>query len=133
MDKVFVLTHGKYSDYGIVSVFSTEERLEAFKVAFPDYNYNDTEEYQVDPFEVEVKAGYKYYRVVMERDGDSKVQPGSLRYDLGEMGVPGLVFYKGRTSKTLIMRVLARDEQHAVKIANEHRAQLIAGGEWEAL
>ncbi len=43
--------------------------------------------------------------------------------------VPG---YEGYSGTCLSMIVAAKDEQHAVKIVNEHRIQLIAEGQWKS-
>ena len=70
------------------------------------------------------------------------VYSGTSLYRLGETGVniplkkkdPNNYFdrvldhYDGAVMWTVI---LAKDEQHAIKIANEKRAQLIANGKWE--
>ena len=132
MVKAYVLTEGEYSDYHIVGVYSTKENAEAVKrwiVAEDDDSYIasliDIEEYELDPGVDAIRQGLNAYRTQMSWDGTTDgVYRVDADYDresfIGSKieanwwGVSGQVF--------------ARDEQHAVKIVNEKRAQMIAAG-----
>lgn len=138
---IYVVTVGSYSDYRIAGVFSTKELAELFAVAIND---GEVEEYELDPTGPEIRAGMKYFEVEMYRDGSSNVNDVHPEY--GELqDIIGLktgysvssVYEDVNTYKIshyvfcMTAYVVARDEQHAAKIANERRTQSIASGEWD--
>jgi len=63
----------------------------------------------------------------MKKDGSSRVRR-EPEWDDEESRLEVQEHFKA--PKTLSGYVLAIDEQHAAKIANERRIQLIANGEW---
>lgn len=131
---VYVLTTGAYSDYGIVAIFSSEEKAVQFKKDYPknEYGgYNDIEEYDLDnPGDRYIK-GRRPFSVSMYRNGDSEGMEFS--------GVPGgedidyRVYRFGGREICYFYNVWADSSQHALKIVNERKAQLIASGEWDRL
>jgi hypothetical protein len=124
MMKVYVITEGEYSGYGIVTVFSTEELANKFVEMYPDTRI---EEYILDYYEQRVRDGKKPYNVWMFRDG-------TTQHCNETMNEPrGIEFHKVGLNGNIVVdvTVFAKDEQHAVKIVNEKRAQLIASGEWD--
>lgn len=123
--KVYLLTSGDYSAYTVLGVFSTAEKAEE---ARPFLCGDDGGEYENELEEFELDGvpdhppGHMLYSVTISRDGDL-------------LGVPGHIGAGSLTGEYpfthhLYLRVWARDAEHAVKIAGERRAQLIATGRW---
>lgn len=126
MSKVYVVTKGSYSDYRIVSVFSSQELADLFMQTYPPNsssydNYNDVEEYELDVFEEQIRAGTKSWFVRMYQDGTvDHVQEESPPEN------PGSVVWNSPRGLFINVTTWADDGQHAIKIANEHRSALIA-------
>ena len=142
MAKIYVVTAGSYSDYRICGVYSTQEKAdEASEQYTSDYDKAHPEEYELDYLPDHPK-GMIAWSVFMDRDGNSiegydDASRCGLRNDFsfsprhvpqdtwdsrrgGFLGITnGVLFY-----------VWARDKEHAIKIANEKRIQLIVSGEW---
>lgn len=129
MKSVFVVTSGSYSDYRIEAVFSSRLLADGFASCFADCQVTewelDAEQYKIRP------DGKILFSVNMGRDGDGQARKCStdetespLEYI--ESGMIGSTHYAAEIFGTLY----ARDEQHAIKIANEKRGQLIAEDKW---
>lgn len=122
---VYVVTHGCYSDYHIFAVYSTREAAEACHARYPG-EYTQITVYALDrPFpHPEMPA----WRVSMERDGTvrwvARSTPDRIENAL-PAGSFGTYLWKAHT----IIECYAHDEQHAIKIANEHRIKLQLQGE----
>lgn len=133
--KVYIVTSGEYSGYGIEAAFSTPELA---------YGYLATLNYpaQVEHYELDIapEAGVPEhltaYIVTMDDDGNNgQAKPP----DDGEPWQRGLqaTWHEPANRNRRLRRnrfstyVVARDEQHALKIANEQRVKLIWSGEWE--
>lgn len=128
MTKVFVVTSGCYSDYRIAAVFSTEAGANEYIEASKDDHseFNDVEIYNLDEFTP--RAGFRTYRIAMREDGSyvARSSPGP------ETSTTCLSFtYQGVWE--LILTRYVESEQHAVKIANEIRAQRIATLGWPGI
>jgi hypothetical protein len=123
MAKVYLVSDGWYSDYHICGVYSTKALAEQARMLY--VAGNDVEELELDALP-EHPPGLLAYRVVMFRDGNvNKCERESVQgHD--ERWSP----YGTQAGKGVVFRVWARDEEHAVKIANERRSGLIASGEW---
>jgi hypothetical protein len=98
------------------------------------------EEFDLNPDTADlIKRGYSLWLVHMLRDGNTELvkrQDLSL-YDVGEVGHRRIwprtqaKAYAGKgIPDILVSTVWAKSENQAVKIVNEHRAQMIASGEW---
>ena len=130
MDKIFIVTYGDYSDYSIYGVFSTSEKAQAYIDAL-GLSEAEIEEYNVDEFDAHVTMlkNFSVFNVIMEKNGDvEKVEKGRGRYSFEcALKKEYLVYGRG----VLVMYVLAKDEQHAIKIVNEKRVQLVSGVGWD--
>lgn len=139
MASIWTIESGEYSDYHIVGIFSTRENAQL--VCDKLNNEYDTfapTERPLDPAVYELNNGFNLYRVLMLRDGS--VEKLSQE-ETSEYAVAGSKFLWRRSKArafqlknmkdALNMTVWATDEQHAIKIVNEYRAQLIAKGEWD--
>lgn len=139
MNKVYLVSSGEYSDYSINAAFSTRELAELYIESMGNpQRYSQemmVEEYDLDANETHIREGFHPYRVKMDRNGNTL----ECRLDDWDSAVSGKVslvsfgYYHGQPSpkKVLCASCVAKDEQHAVKIANEKRTQMIATGEWQ--
>lgn len=133
MSKVYLLQAGHYSARYTVGVFSSREKAEAFKAAYPSNSYmdeyQDIEEYELDRCATMLEKGLIRFEVNMYRNGDIRritTDPDfSDRAEAEEITTKGFVF-----EGSMEFKVWARDDKHAIKICNDRRAQMIANGEW---
>ena len=137
--KVYVVTTGEYSDYSICTIFSTMEKAEQYTKYFnkdADYTGYDIEEYELDPVSDTVyRENKRLYAVQMWKDGEirqayitnpSYHNPGFEFEPYGNIGI------KARPDDSIILcsYCWAKSEEHAIKITNEKRGQLIALNQW---
>lgn len=137
---IYAVNSGSYSDYRIVALFSTKKAARTYMSAVKDSDYNDIEEYELDPDTADlIRRGYSVWRVRMLRDGTvEKVdRTDNDSYDVQDIGdhiwertkAPA---YKGKgIQDALESTVWAKTEKAAIKIANEHRTQMVALGKWK--
>ena len=152
---VYIVTAGSYSQYHICAVYDTKEAAEYHVEHLLGRERDDAmvEEYELNPHRQIVADRLKPFVVEMGRDGTtyavcaksvdsvvgaqdcfclSRTIYGSLVKELGALWPSreeGLVIAK-QLPMVGMFHVLATDEQHAVKIANERRARLIAENGW---
>ena len=120
MKKIFVVTSGEYSDYSISGIFSTKQLAQKYIDSFGNRDvyssFNKIEVHNLDPFEIELRDGYKPYFLRMDKDGnvsDIKVVTSSHGFD-DRTGGDGFDI-NGR----MYVYVYAENEIHAIKICNE--------------
>lgn len=118
--KIYIVTQGEYSDYGIVACFSTRELADILVSKLEDTR---VEEFEVDPVDPR-KTGTPYI-VWMDKSGNSKHSHGN--YNLVDC-LQGRYYFNAHND--LVYHVLAKDEIHAVKIVNEKRIQILANNLW---
>jgi len=140
MTKVYAVNSGSYSDYRVNAIFSTKELAEEFMQFIPDDDYNGIEEYELDSKEPDlIRRGYSLWVIHMLKDGTTeRVEKREIGiWSVGNVGhsiwertkAPA---YKGKgILDILTSTVWAKTEEQAIKIVNEHRAQMIARGEWK--
>lgn len=132
MTKVYLVTAGSYSDYRVLGVFSTRELAQR---AHDHFNVSNVKLWPIWEVEVNelaslVDHGLWEHKVVMKAGG--RTAPGAL--GVHRIEPQCVLVHDVRVTvpnpndgvNELETEVWARDEQHAVKIANERRAQLIA-------
>ena len=119
MTTVYLVTDGSYSDYRVLGVYSTEEKAKSAVELF--HAQNDIEEFEIDAIP-EHPPGMLAWSVVMEANGDTRLV--RRESPLEDRWAP---YGDGRAC---IFYLWAKDEEHALKIANERRTSLIALGEW---
>ena len=125
MTIIYLVTNGSYSDYCVLGVYSTKEKAEHAKRLFAADN--GVEEYKLDAIP-DSPPGLLAYHVSMLVSGDVK--------DVWQDTVEGFesswyVSPQWGADVTVMFRVWARDIEHAVKISNEWRAQIVALGLWD--
>jgi len=134
--EVYIVTRGDYSYYHIVAVFTELDAATWYVERLNEKLHDDERIYdmaEVEVWEADtpglVPGSTMPYYVQMNRNGDSdwvKLQewPGKSPEPLSLVAVA-----EGK-SFILTGHVMAKSRQHAAKIANERRAQLIANGDW---
>jgi hypothetical protein len=136
-DKVWLLTAGSYSDFHIVGVYSKRENAENALQAFGG---GDIEEYRIDPHMDRINAGLSYFSVHMAKNGSTSYNNGGHVFRIERIDVNPIPVEVGRAALIrssdgtawMDVECWARDEKHAVKIANEQRVSKIASGEWDS-
>lgn len=131
MKEIYVVTDGEYSDYGIKAIFSSPKEAKEFVLTYGG---------RVEPWEMDGNSPYNgnprglaHWRVDMNAEGE---------YIASNRGVPingfceDFFFWKSDADRhyprgvLMSLDILAKDERHAVKIANDKRARLIADNLW---
>ena len=128
---IYVVTAGDYSDYHIEGVYSTKEkaRLAVKLFGLDDFNDENIEEWKLDETLPHPK-GMWFYVVEMNEEGDvNETKIENAKYAEN--------FIKDRwrpygDDVHIDFYMWAKDEKHAIKIANEMRIQLIANNQWDA-
>lgn len=123
MATIYLVTDGEYSDYRVLGVYSTEEKAEAARNLW--VAENAIEEYELDAMS-ETPPGLFPFEVSMDAQGNTKnTRRVSVEFFKPENRPYG-------DDVHVDFRVWATDQEHAIKIANEHRTQLIAMNQWTA-
>ena len=131
--KVYIASEGCYSDWCILGVYSDIEKA---KKAAAYWNGNDyVEEYEVDKETPQLPEGMLAFAVPMEKTGDAPLREWGSN---GRRAYPyrcsseyvGKIHRWSNEGTAVVFFVFARDVEHAVKIANEKRAGLLAGNTW---
>jgi len=135
MMKVYLVSKGCYSDFTIIGAFST---LEKAKDAVDYFNANEgIDEYEIDSEAKQRPAGMKAFRVAMDREGNVIVDEWNHKQVIhecsGSYADDNTVFGYGGYRETpthASFHVWAKDEEHAIKIANEKRGAVLIADEW---
>jgi hypothetical protein len=132
MAKIYIVTSGEYSDYNINAIFSTEELAQAFIDSFKARSYCDMciEDYDLDPNANDIKQKRRPYWVRIDKEGnvDSiEIVDSAIWF--------GCEIADARISYTYNLQYMnvycfANDNNHAIKIAGEKRAQILAANLW---
>lgn len=130
--KVYVVTDGCYSDISVVGVFSTMEAAKSF--CDRCLSYSSIDEFTLD--DEEMTSGLNPYCVEMDEDGNNAVArstdwSGSDSTFVHPYWRVVRLSNEPLTAQTPVVVVIrtcvrARDEEHAIKIANERRAAWLA-------
>ena len=128
MKKVHIVTNGSYSDYHVVAVFS-EDKLEiAERVAKECGEEGEVVTYDLDVEKPVLPVGMVLFRVTMKRNGDhasahSEAAHVSWNKDFKRDEIKLSV---SRGAAWISSLIAARDKEHAIKILNERRTQILA-------
>jgi hypothetical protein len=133
-NKIYILTEGAYSDFTILGVAEDMETATFLvnkwggEIEIREYYLNTKEDSKFI-------NGKTLYEVTMWKNGNSKVEKDKNQV-ADAYTDPKFYFWGGMRSGgvEVIMELdcWANDEKHAVKIANDKRASLIASGEWDS-
>lgn len=127
MKTCYVVTAGAYSDNHVVAVFSTKEKADSFAKSMDGSGEPVwVDEYIIDPPGTDqLIQGWKFFMVRMDRNGN-EASAEVMEYRHSDA-------VRGGIEKShwvdVICFCVARDEAHAIKIANERRTKAIALGE----
>lgn len=138
--KVWVVEQGEYSDYRVVGVFSSRENAQLVADAINGERVAcdaTVAEWLMDPAVADLNAGRRPFVVHMLRDGTvERCEAWQITgYELaGKFDIwrrsEALAYAGTDKPDCLSATVWATDAEHAVKIVNEKRVQMIASGEW---
>jgi len=133
--KAYIATTGCYSDYTIVTVFLNKKKAELFAKYFKDMEIETFDIYdktKIDELKQCLKLKRDIYVVRMDIDGKTDlVMKENWDFIWFERAIEKKTeIFKAVDGYYMITYMLAKDEKHAVKIANERRVQLIANNEW---
>jgi len=123
--KVYIVTAGCYSEKSIEAVFTSKKKANEYVKGFSKGwdGFNDIEKFEADP-EFEIVKN-KLYEVSMDKDG--KVE-NAFVMNSRSGNIEDCSFQDGKWC----FYCDAKNKKHAIKIANEKRAYLIASDAWEA-
>jgi len=123
---IYAVSSGEYSDYRVHCVFSTKELAQVYKDYLMQdegyYDVHEIEEYELDDMNGManlIKKGYKNYELKIDRNGNTS----EIEININSWFNAPQIWIR---DNSLTVRCWAKDEKHAVKIANEIRVQLIA-------
>ncbi len=127
MSDIFLVSQGEYSDYHIVAVFDNQEKANELSALIEDA---DVETYPLNKEFTD--PGLDFFWVTMGRDGDSECDSYSHRLACdGELREE---YIRLKTSKEigyvsweLTLGKHVKSKEHAVRLANEIRRQILAG------
>lgn len=124
MKRIYLCSQGEYSDYGIYGVFDDRHLADAFAKIFDCR----VEERPINPYKMELRKGYRPYLVYISRAGKASCRESTVAYPFQQENLWHRVsFARGGD---LYLHCIAKDDRHAVKIANEQRSKVIALGMW---
>jgi len=130
MKTLYVVTSGSYSDYGIDAIFDSKELAQSFIDSFKRGAYsefNEIEEWPLNPCDLELKRGRKAFFLRIDKEGNtSKIEWSDSAYGHKYGTDISFTFDK----KLMNVYCFADDENHAIKIANEKRTQILAINRW---
>jgi len=135
MGNVWVIERGEYSDYHVVGVFTSEANAQ---VVLDKLGEGEIAKWVLDPAVEELRAGLEQWNVWILANGDiERVNKAKNVYSHELAGNVHIwlrsqaEFYNGKNAPDVLdCTVWARDEAHAIKIANEHRTRMLAVGDW---
>lgn len=125
---IYAVSSGHYSDYRVHALFTYESDAEAFinEVAIYD---GFVEEFSLDSGVTHYRKGEAKYQVVIHRDGTAFASHSYHEQD-NKIGFRLQRNRQGSKDLVLIVNTWATSEKHAIKIANDKRAHLIAMRQW---
>lgn len=120
MDKVYLVTTGEYSDYRVHSVYSTKEKAERVaNVLLGHVSERTLDEGPGFP------RGMLYYEVAVDRQGTVR-ECNLVSADF----VSDTLWEPAGDGECVQYNVWAKNDDHAIKIAAERNAELVASGNW---
>jgi len=138
MKNVWVIEQGSYSDYGVVGVFSSEKNAQRvcdlINASENCWDKATIAKWPLDPCIEELNQGLSLWQINMPYDGNvtscvrrTDIDGYNIKTDLWVHERTKAPAWEGRPIQDQICGIVwAKDEQHAIKIANEFRAQAIA-------
>jgi hypothetical protein len=125
--EIYIITSGCYSDYKIEAVFDEIELADSFMETFETKHYDGQriEVYKLNQHAQAFREKLKPYFLRMAKDGQcTEIAIEDYLHD--NFNDPP----KFNSMGEMVLYVFAKDETHAIKIANEKRVELIALNRW---
>jgi len=127
MSVIWAVSSGEYSDYGVIAIFTTEEKATEYAKAC----HAEVEEFRLDPSISDFDQVELMY-VQMYKNGDVRSVEKSTGNRIDRQ--PGFCNYLragyAEPQEVITWGVDTGDEQKAIKVTNEKRAMLIANDAW---
>lgn len=121
MNSVWVIERGSYSDYEVLGIYTSEEKAKAVAAVLNEkWDSARVGKWDLDPGLDGLAPHCGAWSITMDHLGQVQSVQRSF-------GIPEGLHVDNRW-KRVGGEVWARDQGHAVKIANEYRAQAIAEG-----
>ena len=134
MKKIWVVESGSYSDYKVDGVFSTKENAELFVEEFDECSWSEMsiDCWNLDPAINNLKKGLSLFSIKMNKEGAVENISKTSAYNIDR--IKAYSFFRKRLREESFDYMdyvcYAKDEDHAVKIAGEHRARILAADAW---
>lgn len=132
MSTIYVVTDGCYSDFHVEGIFDDKAVADALVEHLNGHDKDGDSyvtEYVLNERAPEIREKRFQFYVSMQRDGTSYVSP-EFNYNDDPLHMKHSPF---PTDKSCLAGIVyASSKEHAVKIVNERRTQLIAQNEWDA-
>ena len=133
-DKVYAVSSGCYSDYSINCVFRTREEAEGWISKRWNPKEYEVEEWGFDTYNPSQLIGFGVELCLESGDmidgWESRHEGPAQAHAFFLKETPS--YYRYCYSKfRLVVNCLARDKDHAIKIASEHRRIVLASPLWE--
>jgi hypothetical protein len=127
--KIYLLSKGQYSDRRVIGVF---DNIKDYKEAERLSGYcNPVKEMELNAMPCDRPEGLYPFSVVMEKDGKVfDIEKSSYEYLEKENSIGWDVYTSDDTNFAVSFHMWARDEDHAIKIASDRRAMLLANDQW---
>jgi hypothetical protein len=127
--KVYMVTSGDYSSFGVDGIFSTKEKAQEFidyiTKGNPEHDYHPPE-----PIEVDEPLSYvgskDLWQGYMDIDGNHIIEPKICNDQYKWIDHYEFAIFKNKEILGLNYIVKAESREKAIKIANDKRANLIA-------
>lgn len=127
MEKVYIVTRGNYSDYRIMRVFRSRQAAKRFIKQAEDHDeFYRASDYRIEEWEIGTGKELPLFHVWIDANGDAdgSYENESVEYcEIVQSAKTGNLF--------LNCVIAAENKEHAIKVANERRAMLIASGQWQ--
>ena len=132
--KIWLVSSGEYSDYTVNGLFDDEHRSEAEAFAVLTQGRVEEDSFELNPEYQEPPSGQMFFTFHMGKDGTTRNWITESPLDV--MGRLRVCRYRQVDNPSIIpwyiyIATYARDKNHAVKIANEVRIQVLAGAKPE--
>jgi hypothetical protein len=122
---IFIVTEGSYSDYHIMAAFLNKKRAETFATRFGA----EVETWPAGDHYIDMLRDKNVYFLRISKDGTVS----DLEKNDNDFAFRQIIEHNDKgydSAGNLYMYVLAKTEQHAVKIAGDKRRKLIALEQW---